>query len=88
MVSNLFLSYFPQSGTNGPEYAEWILDQFTILYDSFSAKFLSLWEKRVASGGAGNGEKTTGGGELFKEDLFNSPGALQAAQVQYVLMSE
>ena len=82
MVSNLLLSYFSQSGTNGPEYAEWILGQVTLLYDSFSSTFLSLWGKRVASGGAGNGEKGTGGGELFKGDLFNSSSAGQAAQVQ------
>jgi len=85
IISNLLLSYFSQAETNGPEYAEWVLQQMVILYDVFSAKFIELWNKEDKDGSVevGNGV-VSGSGELFKGDLYATKEAKEGAQTQYM----
>ena len=73
MISNLLLSYFSQAGSNGPEYAEWVLGQLAVLYSTFYSDFLRLWDRSKKSG--------TGQGELYKGDFYESGPALKEAQV-------
>ena len=82
MISNLLLSYFSQSGTNGPEYAEWILSQLLLLYNTFTNEFLNLWNDREND----NKYKEKGMcGELFKGDLYRTETARTSAQVRLLL---
>ena len=84
MISNLLLSYFSQDATNGLQHAEWILEQIIILYDTFSFEFIKLWDSRCVGTGTGNGDKKTGGGELYKGDLYATKSVLTQAQVQCI----
>ena len=84
MISNLLLSYFSQNATNGLQHAEWILEQIIILYDTFSCEFIKLWDSRSVGTGTGNGDKTTGGGELYKGDLYATKSVLTQAQVHCI----
>lgn len=83
MISNLLLSYFSQHATNGLQHADWILEQIIILYDTFSSEFINLWNERSVGTGTGNGDKITGGGELYKGDLYATKSVLTQAQVRY-----
>jgi 5-methylthioribose kinase len=83
MISNLLLSYFSQHATNGPQHADWILEQIIILYDTFSSEFIKLWNERSVGTGTGNGDKNTGGGELYKGDLYATKSVLTQAQVRH-----
>ena len=74
MISNLLLSYFSQAGSNGSEYAEWVLGQLASMYSTFYSDFLRLWDRSKKSG--------TGQGELYKGDLYESGPALKEAQVR------
>jgi hypothetical protein len=40
---------------NGPEYAQWVVEQAVVIWEKFSRKFLSLWQS-----------PTLHKGELFK----------------------
>lgn len=43
-VGNLMLAYVSQAGhSNGPDYAEWILQQIVEFWNSFCAEFCALW---------------------------------------------
>ena len=83
MISNLLLSYFSQHATNGLQHADWILEQIIILYDTFSSEFIKLWNERSVGTGTGNGDKNTGGGELYKGDLYATKSVLTQAQVRF-----
>ena len=83
MISNLLLSYFSQYATNGLQHAEWILEQIIILYETFSDAFTKLWNERSVGAGTGNGDKITGGGELYKGNLYTTKSVLVQAQVCY-----
>ena len=80
MISNLLLSYFSQSATNGPDYAEWVLSQLILLYKTFSQEFLKLWNKNDNEND--NVKKIEKGGELFKGDLYRTEAARSSAQVR------
>lgn len=44
ILGNFFLSYFSQAGHgNGPDYAQWVLDQAVLLWETFADSFLQLW---------------------------------------------
>ena len=77
MISNLLLSYFSQAGSNGPEYAEWVLGQLASMYSTFYSDFLRLWDRSKKSAT----EKGQGLGDLYKGDLYDSGPALKEAQV-------
>ena len=83
MISNLLLSYFSQSATNGPDYAEWVLSQLILLYKTFSQEFLKLWNKNDDKNDNENDnvKKIEKGGELFKGDLYRTEAARSSAQV-------
>ena len=86
MISNLLLSYFSQSATNGPDYAEWVLSQLILLYKTFSQEFLKLWNKNENKNDNDNEndnvKKIEKGGELFKGDLYRTEAARSSAQVR------
>ena len=43
-VANLFLAYVAQGGLgNGPEYADWILQQIATFWNTFEKEFIALW---------------------------------------------
>lgn len=84
MISNLLLSYFSQDATNGLQHAEWILEQIIILYDTFSCEFIKLWDGRSVGTGTGNGDKKSGGGDLYKGDLYATKSVLTQAQVHCI----
>ena len=92
MISNLLLSYFSQSATNGPEYAEWVLSQLILLYKTFSEEFLKLWNANEDDNGNDNDnensnvKKNEKGGELFKGDLYRTEAARSSAQVRILLI--
>ena len=92
MISNLLLSYFSQSATNGPEYAEWVLSQLILLYKTFSEEFLKLWNANENEDDNDNDnensnvKKNEKGGELFKGDLYRTEAARSSAQVRIFLI--
>jgi 5-methylthioribose kinase len=46
-LANLFLACYAQEGhENGPDYAQWILDQARVTWETFVKEFSSLWEER------------------------------------------
>lgn len=52
-ISNLLLNYFSHESKGtaaGTEYAEWILSQAIVFYETFQKDFLSLWNAAVAKG--------------------------------------
>ena len=52
-ISNLLLNYFSHESKGtaaGNEYAEWILSQIIIFYETFHTDFISLWDAAVAKG--------------------------------------
>jgi len=45
LIANFFLAYVSQDGHNNlAEYAEWILEQIQIFWDTFVAEFTTLWD--------------------------------------------
>ena len=75
LLSNLLLSYFSQAATNGGDYAEWLLGQMVLLYDTFAAEFVALWGAQHAAAG----------GEAFRPSVFDGPDSLAAAQRGFML---
>lgn len=74
VLSNMFLSYFSQSATNGPNYAEWLLQQTIALHESFIAQFVVLW----------NSGKMIGNGEHFKKEVFADSESFSKAQREFM----
>ena len=92
MISNLLLSYFSQSATNGREYAEWVLSQLILLHKKFSEEFLKLWNKNKNENDNENDnensnvKKNEKGGELYRGDLYRTEAARSSAQVRIFLI--
>lgn len=80
VVGNLLLSYFSQAGSNGAEYAEWVLSQLVQLHKEFVAKFVEEWN--AASVQQGDSENIQLVNEIFRVGVFQEASLLQSAQAQ------
>jgi 5-methylthioribose kinase len=79
LISNLLLNYFSHSVKDSADanaYADWLLEQLTILYQIFEKNFKQLWSSYHAAGARE--------GELFRPKAFNSQSLLEKAQEQYM----
>ena len=84
LMSNLLMSYFSQAETNGPEFAEWVLSQLISLHESFTQKFLALWDSSSSSSSSPPPSSASAGGEHFRAAVFSSRALVTAAQQGYM----
>lgn len=75
ILSNLFLSYFSKSAGGDAEYSEWILEQVSLLHETFVQTFQSLWSAAAATDGFA--------GEVYKKEIYQA-GLLQQAQSEFL----
>ena len=60
-IANLFLSYFSQNGhKNGPDYAEWVLEQIQTFWNTFETVFCQLWNDEAEHTGMAFGRAVLG----------------------------
>jgi 5-methylthioribose kinase len=73
-LANMLLSYFSHAANKGDEYAEWVLEQTIIYYETFETLFLQLWNDAHAAGKVG---------DLYPTNQFQGD-VLVAAQKSYM----
>jgi 5-methylthioribose kinase len=74
-IANLFLNYFSHSKDEHAEFAEWILIQINLFYETFETIFTQLWNDSVTS--------DHHVGELYPLALYPSNVLLKSIQISY-----
>ena len=71
-VANLLLAYVSQEGhpDNGPDYAEWILEQTVTFWNTLVQEFTRLWEDPQEHTGFQYGRETLAGSVKACQDAF------------------
>jgi len=75
-LANLLLAFFSMPGHGAPDgdYAEWLLAEISVFYNTFSSTFLQLWAQTSASGA----------GEAYRLGPFPDDASTAAAKQRYM----
>jgi 5-methylthioribose kinase len=71
ILANLFMSYYAQDGHKPGNKDQWILEQATKLWETFTGEFEQLWDDRITSKG-----------ELLNPRLYNDSPELKGTALQ------
>jgi 5-methylthioribose kinase len=70
LLSNLLLAFFSHAANQGRAFADFLLSQIVVFYESFETMFLDLWASSYADSGTKN--------ELYPTALFEGDALVQA----------